>query len=238
MQLAHRLRLAPAQRHAQIQQPQHAVLALVQVGRLDVAVDHALAVQPAQGLGGLGGGTQGLLHGELLTTVQLLLQGFAGVPVVQQVKGGARPAIRQALMKVNQVIGRTAGLHAGGQPGFMCQHGALLRVVRPCGVQGLQRIQRLAGNMAHLVEQVDAAVGHQRRHAQAVDHFPHLHQARRNRQALCHPVDIGKAGIQQAKDPHDDGGDVVLASCGQRGIDQVLAGQWRAVGCLKACQFL
>ena len=69
MQLAHRLGLAATQGHAQIEQAQYAVIALVQVGRFDIAVNHTLAVQAAEGFGSLGGCGQGLHHAELVAAL-------------------------------------------------------------------------------------------------------------------------------------------------------------------------
>ena len=76
VQPAHAVGLAPAESDAEVEHAQHAVVALVQVGGFDVAVDHALAVQQAEHAQGLHGGADGLHRPELLLAVQQLLQRF------------------------------------------------------------------------------------------------------------------------------------------------------------------
>jgi hypothetical protein len=52
-------------------------------------------------------------------TLQHLLQGFAAMPVVQQVKSTALLATGQLFMNVHQIVRRTGGLHALGEPGLV-----------------------------------------------------------------------------------------------------------------------
>ena len=191
----------------------------MQVGGFDVAVDHALAVQAAQRLGDVGGGGGGLRHAEAVFAVQHLLQGFAAVPVVEQVEtAGAQPG-GQHVVHLHQVLCGAPGHHAFGQPGFVRQHGALLGVVGTLGVEGFQRIQLPGGHVAHLVEDVDAAVGHGGGDGQAVYHLTHL-QARRNRQLLGVAVLVGQGAVEQAPHAHHQRGGVVVAACGQGGCYQ------------------
>ena len=94
VQGAHGRGLAPGEGHAQVQHAQHAVVAQVQVGGFDVAVHHALAVQPRQRLERLHGVAQRRRGAHALLPVQNLLQGFAAMPVVQHIKRRALLAIR------------------------------------------------------------------------------------------------------------------------------------------------
>ena len=233
MQQALRFGLPPAQGHTQIEQAQNAVFALVQVGWFDISVNHALAVQLAQRASGLGGHGQGLLQVEFMAPIELLLQGFSAMPVIQQVKGAALPAAGQRLVHRHQMVTGTARLHAFGQPGLVRQHGALLHVVGARRVEGFQRIQASGFGLAHLVQHVDAVVGHGGGHSQAVDPVAHA-QARWNRQHLRVAPGIGKGSAQQALDVHHHRSHVVATAGGQRRSQQVLA---RLLRCDAASQF-
>ena len=235
MQRAHGFGFAPGQGHAQIQQAQHAVFALVQVGRLDVAVNHALLVQAAQCLGHLCGSGQRLRDAKLVLAIQQLLQRFTGMPVVQQIERAGCRAAGQAVVEMDKIAGRARGLHAPGQPGFVRQHGALLRVVRTRGVQCFQGVQlafyrperreaalrrerpptgqrgrATAGRGgSDLVQHIDAVVRHGRGDGQAVQHIAHF-QARRNRQGQRPAIFILQGGVEQAQHAHHERRDVVL----------------------------
>ena len=83
----------------------------MQVGGLDVAVDHVLAVQMAERFGDLGGGAEGVGNVKRCATVELLLQGFAVVPVVDDV---IRRWIVLGRLQMHQRIGSARGLQLLG----------------------------------------------------------------------------------------------------------------------------
>ena len=199
----------------------------MQVGGLDVSVNHALLVQATEGFGGLDRQAQDLRHIEFLLAVQLLLQGFSTVPRIQQVEGASLLQSRQLLKNGYQMAGRAGRLHVVRQPGLMRQHGTLFLVVGAGWVEGFERVQRAGVRIAHLHQHIDAVVGHRGSHHQAVQHVTHFETCR-YRQPLGGPVHVMQRGIQQTQHAHHHGGRVVCAAARQSGIHQLLADLLRA----------
>jgi len=104
VQAAHAGRFTAGQCHPQVKHPQHAVVALVQVGRFDVTVNNTLAVQQTECPGRLAGHSQRLRHAEAMLAIKLLLQRFTAMPAIQQVKGGCRLAIWRARVKLHKAV--------------------------------------------------------------------------------------------------------------------------------------
>ena len=240
VQAAHRLWLVPRQGHAQVEQAQHAIGAQVQVGRLDVAVHHALPVQTGQRTRRLHGPLQHVRHGRRLAALQHLRQRIAGMPVVQQVEGAWLVAWHLVrLVQRDQVRRRGAGGQAARQPGFVRQLGALLGVVRAGRQQGLHHQRTRCGGgrigvflaasarlipffATDFIDRVDAVVGQHRIDQPAVDGLAHRQPGRHRQRGSAAALVVERVFLQPAH-PHHQGGGVVGAAGFQRGGRERLA---------------
>jgi hypothetical protein len=219
VQAAQRFGLAARDRHPQVEQAPLAIVTPMQVGRLDVAMDHALPVQPAQGPEHGATGVHDLAHVEAAAVGDQLLQGLPAVPVIDDVEG----ARLLELMHPHQAALPVAR-HAAAQPGLVRQHRALFRVARPGFVQGLDRHQGLRGRAARLVEPMHAVVGQHRRDGVAVQHVTHA-QFRRHGQLATSQQQVLQPACRKPGHTDHQGGGVVAAAGIQGGLHQRLAGR-------------
>lgn len=215
MQLPLGRAFAARQRHAQVEDAPAAVVAQVQVAGLDVAVHHAMAMQPAQGLGHFDGRGNHFGHCAARAGLAHLLQRAPAVPVEHDVE---RAGVLGAFVHAHESV----VAHALAQPGFVREHRALLRVAGARGMQRLERHQFARGRIARLVQQVHAGVGHQRGDDVAVERVAHLQQGRR-RQAAAVAEFVVELPHIEADDADDQRGRVVARACVQRRLHQRLA---------------
>ena len=127
MQAALLRRLIAGDSDTEVEQAQLAVVAEMQVAGLDVAVNHPQPVQAADGTGSDQAPGDHIADRQSLrpTLGGQLFQRLPGVPVEQQVE---RARVLHLVQAHEAGIGALADPRA--QPGFVSEHGALLRVAR------------------------------------------------------------------------------------------------------------
>ncbi len=222
MQLALRRAFAAGKRDAQVQHAPLPVVAQVQVGGLDVAVNDAEPVQATQRVGQRARRSDHVDHGRAVAGAQHLFQRTAGMPVEHGVQ---RAGVGPSRMHTHEA----AALHAHAEPGLMGQHRALLGVVRARRVERLQRHQVLRLQVARLVQQVHAGVGDSRCDLVAVDHVAALECGGRFESPPVGQLVVEAARIDAAHAQHQRRG-VVDGSRPQRAQHQRLACALRVRG--------
>ena len=225
MQLALRRALAAGQRHAQVEDAPVAVVAQVQVAGLDVAVHHALAVQPAERAcrSATAASTTCATLGPAPAS-QHLLQRAAAMPVEHGVE---RAGIGAALVHAHEAAARRARRTRRPSQASCASMARSSGSLARDGCSVLSATSARRAGIARLVEPVHAGVGHQRGDDVAVEHVAHLQRGGGAQAARVAAARRAAARVQAQHANHQRGGVVALPAA-SAACDQRIAGLLRA----------